>query len=57
MYYRIFFQVSMANEFLRETTDAKLSARNVSASVRNEVKTYRAEARFLRALVTGMVWI
>lgn len=50
MYYRIFFQVSMANEFLRETTDAKLSARNVSASVRNEVKTYRAEARFLRAL-------
>lgn len=50
MYYRIFFQVSMANEFLRETTDDKLATRNVSASVRNDIKLYRAEARFLRAL-------
>ncbi|HNG90143.1 MAG TPA: RagB/SusD family nutrient uptake outer membrane protein, partial [Saprospiraceae bacterium] len=50
MYYRIFFQVSMANEFLRETTDDKLNARSVSASVRNDIKLYRAEARFLRAL-------
>lgn len=50
MYYRIFFQVSMANEFLRETGDDKLTARAVSTSVRNDIKTYRAEARFLRAL-------
>jgi starch-binding outer membrane protein, SusD/RagB family len=50
MYYRIFFQVSIANEFLRETTDDKLSARAVSTAVRNDIKTYRAEARFLRAL-------
>ncbi len=49
-YYRIFFQVSQANEFLRETTDAKLSERNVSQSTRNDIKAYRAEARFLRAL-------
>ncbi len=26
MYYRIYFQVGMANEFLRQTTDAKLSS-------------------------------
>lgn len=51
MYYRIFFQVGMANEFLRQTTDAKLDARgNVSAALRSEIATYRAEARFLRAL-------
>lgn len=50
MYYRIFFQVSMANEFLRESTDAKLNERNVSAGTRAEIKAYRAEARFLRAL-------
>ncbi|HEV3049279.1 MAG TPA: RagB/SusD family nutrient uptake outer membrane protein [Longimicrobium sp.] len=50
MYYRIFFQVALANEFLRETTDAKLSERNESAQVRAEVAQYRAEARFLRAL-------
>ncbi len=50
MYYRIFFQVSMANEFIRESTDDKLSARDVSAAVQSDVKAYRAEARFLRAL-------
>ncbi|HEU0298026.1 MAG TPA: RagB/SusD family nutrient uptake outer membrane protein [Longimicrobium sp.] len=50
MYYRIFFQVALANEFLRETTDAKLSERGESEQVRAEVAQYRAEARFLRAL-------
>jgi len=50
MYYRIFFQVALANEFLRETSDAKLSERGESAAVRAEVAQYRAEARFLRAL-------
>jgi hypothetical protein len=50
MYYRIFFQVSLANEFLRETTDAKLSARGATPALVAEVKQYRAEARFLRAL-------
>lgn len=50
MYYRIFFQVGMANEFLRQTTDAKLTARNVGSALRAEIQTYRAEARFLRAL-------
>jgi hypothetical protein len=33
MYYRVFFQVSLANEFLRETTDAKLSSRGASAAL------------------------
>jgi hypothetical protein len=49
MYYRIYFQVSMVNEFLRETTDAKLASRNTTAATTAAVKTYRAEARFLRA--------
>jgi len=50
MYYRVFFQVMLANEFLRETTDAKLAERNSSQAVIDEVHQYRAEARFLRAL-------
>jgi hypothetical protein len=51
MYYRIFFQVIMANEFLRQTTDAKLDSRgNVSTALRADIRQYRAEARFLRAL-------
>lgn len=50
MYYRIFFQVAMANEFLRQTTDEKLAARGVSGALLDQVHQYRAEARFLRAL-------
>src|SRR5918998_1932168 len=50
MYYRIAFQVSMANEFLRQTTEAKLAERNVPPELAADIQTSRAEARFLRAL-------
>lgn len=51
MYYRIFYQIVLANEFLRQTTDAKLDERgHTNATLRAEVTQYRAEARFLRAL-------
>jgi hypothetical protein len=50
MYYRIFFQVTLANEFLRQTTDEKLASRGVTGSLKTTIQTYRAEARFLRAL-------
>ena len=49
-YSRIFYQISLCNEFIRETTDAKLDSRNVTGTLRNEIQGYRAEARFLRAL-------
>ena len=49
-YSRIFVQIALANEFIRETTDAKLESRNVDAALKNEIRAYRAEARFLRAL-------
>lgn len=47
---RVFFQVGLCNEFLRETTDAKLDKRGVSGELRNQIMTFRAEVRFLRAL-------
>jgi starch-binding outer membrane protein, SusD/RagB family len=50
MYYRVAFQVSLVNEFLRQTTDAKLAERNVSPALKAQIQTFRAEARFLRAL-------
>jgi len=50
IYDRIFYQITACNEYIRQTTDAKLSERGVSGSLLNEVKEYRAEARFLRAL-------
>ena len=49
MYNRVFFQVAMANEFLRETTSDKLAERG-HQDLADEIATYRAEARFLRAL-------
>ncbi|MDQ2766580.1 MAG: RagB/SusD family nutrient uptake outer membrane protein, partial [Gemmatimonadota bacterium] len=50
MYYRVFFQVALVNEFLRQTTDVQLQSRGVSAPLTATIHQYRAEARFLRAL-------
>jgi hypothetical protein len=50
MYSRIYYQVALANQFLRETTDSKLDSRGASADLKTQVHGYRAEARFLRAL-------
>jgi hypothetical protein len=50
MFSRTHLTISFANNFLRETTDEKLDARNVSTATRAEIKPYRAEARLLRAL-------
>lgn len=46
---RAFYHISIANEFLRQTTDEKLTARGVDANLKAEIATFRAEARFLRA--------
>ena len=46
---RAFYHISVANEFLRQTTDDKLAARNVDSSLKAEIAKFRAEARFLRA--------
>ncbi len=50
MYSRIYFQIAQVNEFLRQSTEEKLRQRQVSDATRERVPTYRAEARFLRAL-------
>ena len=50
MYSRIMYQVALCNEFLRQTTDDKLDGRGVSSELRAEIQTFRAEARFMRAL-------
>ncbi len=50
MYSRIFYQIALANEFLRQTTDELLNERGVDAGLRAQIQVFRAEARFLRAL-------
>lgn len=48
MYYRIFYNITLCNEFLRNCTDSKISS--FSESEQQNLKIYRAEARFMRAL-------
>jgi hypothetical protein len=50
MYYRVFFQAALANEFLRQTTDDQLAAHGITGAQKTTIQQYRAEARFLRAL-------
>lgn len=50
MYTRLMYQVALTNEFLRQTTEAKLRDRGVDATLRAEIQIYRAEVRFMRAL-------
>ncbi|MCB0559254.1 MAG: RagB/SusD family nutrient uptake outer membrane protein [Lewinellaceae bacterium] len=50
LYYRLFYQVTIANEFLRESTEGKLDSRGFNGEVKAEVASYRNEARFVRAL-------
>src|SRR5207245_10837395 len=48
MYYRIYFQVGMANEFLRQTTDDKLTARGVGSALRTQTHNDRAGPPLMR---------
>lgn len=49
-YYRLYYQINVANAFLRETTEAKLNSRGASETLKDSIKIYRAEARLLRAM-------
>lgn len=51
LYSRILLQATLASDFLRQTTDDQLAARNLGPGARALVRRYRAEARFVRALV------
>ena len=48
MYYRIFYTISLCNEFLRNAGDGQIS--KFSESEQSDIRHYRAEARFIRAL-------
>lgn len=50
MYNRLYYQVALCNEFIRESTDAKLNERGITGADKSTVEIYRAEVRFLRAL-------
>lgn len=49
LYARSLYQITVANDFLRESTDEKLADRNISGTDAEQIKVYALEARFLRA--------
>ncbi len=49
LYTRSLYQITVCNEFLRESTPEKLASRNITGADVTAIQRYRAEARFLRA--------
>jgi starch-binding outer membrane protein, SusD/RagB family len=50
MYARIFYQITLCNEFIAQTTESKVNGYGFTADQKAEIAKYRLEARFLRAL-------
>ncbi|WP_088656051.1 RagB/SusD family nutrient uptake outer membrane protein [Geofilum rhodophaeum] len=48
MYYRSYYSISLCNEFLKNSTDERIAG--FGESDQENIRRYRAEARFLRAL-------
>ncbi len=49
LYARSLYQITVCNEFIRESSDDKISSRGFSSADADDIKHFRAEARFLRA--------
>lgn len=49
-YSRILYQITLCNEFIRQTESNILDDRGVEGTLRADIELYRSEARFLRAL-------
>ena len=50
MFSRAMYQISLSNEFLRQSTPDLINSRPVDPAIKADMTSYRAEARFLRAL-------
>lgn len=49
LYFRSYYVITLANDFMRQSSDAKLAERNIGGADADRIKIYREEARFLRA--------
>jgi hypothetical protein len=49
LYYRCYYQITLCNDFIRQSSDDKLSSRGITGTSADTIRTYRTEARFLRA--------
>ncbi|WP_158826663.1 RagB/SusD family nutrient uptake outer membrane protein [Mucilaginibacter lacusdianchii] len=49
LYYRSIYQITLCNDFIRQSSDDNIASRGFSGADAANIKSYRAEARFLRA--------
>ncbi|HMP87058.1 MAG TPA: RagB/SusD family nutrient uptake outer membrane protein, partial [Lacibacter sp.] len=49
LYYRCLYTITICNEFIRESADAKLAERNITGTAATSVRRMRAEAQYVRA--------
>jgi hypothetical protein len=49
LYYRSFFQITVCNDFIKQSSDEKIRERGFTGNDAAAIKRYKAEARFLRA--------
>ncbi|MCX8481766.1 MAG: RagB/SusD family nutrient uptake outer membrane protein, partial [Sediminibacterium sp.] len=49
LYYRIFYQITLCNELIRQSSPENLTKRGISSADAAKIAVYVAEARFLRA--------
>ncbi|HVW14162.1 MAG TPA: RagB/SusD family nutrient uptake outer membrane protein [Mucilaginibacter sp.] len=49
LYERCMYQITLANNFIQQSSDAELSSHGISGADADNIRHYRAEARFLRA--------
>jgi hypothetical protein len=49
LYYRSYYQITLCNDFINQSSDANLSSRGITGASADSIRTYKAEARFLRA--------
>lgn len=49
LYYRCLYQITLCNDFIRESADDKLSGRGITGADADNIRQYAREARYLRA--------
>lgn len=49
VYYRCYYIITLANNYIIESSDDKLASRGITGADADKVRTYRQEARFIRA--------
>lgn len=49
LYYRSYFQITLCNDFIRQSSEESISKRGFSGTDADDIRKFRAEARFLRA--------